>query len=80
MPRSLYNCRSSCDRVSMRKRLFGFRRQRQNETQTLSETLAGLGREPFEVIAGKCPDTPHVRKMSLNLQRPAFQGGFAFPE
>ena len=62
------------------KRLFRFRRKRQIEAEPFGETLTRLQCEPFKVIAGKCPDTPHVCKMPLNFQRPAFQRGFALPE
>src|SRR5437667_7092561 len=32
------------------------------------------------MVARKCPDIAHLRKMPLDLKRPAFQGGFTFPE
>ena len=50
------------------------------KAKALGKTLAGLGRESFEVIAGKCPHAAHVWKMPLNFQRPAFQCCLAFPK
>src|SRR5439155_14561283 len=59
---------------------FGFRRQRQFKSEPLGKTLCGFGRESFEVIADKRPDIAYFGKVSLDFERPALEGGFAFPE
>ena len=32
------------------------------------------------MIAREAPDVAHLREMSLDFERPAFKGGFAFPK
>jgi hypothetical protein len=32
------------------------------------------------MVAHECPDIAHFRKMPLNFERPAFNGGFSFPQ
>ena len=56
------------------------RRERQFVSETLASRWARFRREAFEMIVHKGPDAPHILKMSLDFQGPAFQRGFAFPE
>ena len=48
---------------------FGLGWERQIEAESLSKALTGFGGEPFEVIAGKRPDTADFGEMSVDLER-----------
>src|SRR6478672_3012424 len=65
-------------RVSRRSFLGG--RERKLEPEPLREALTGFRREPFKMIVHKTPDAAGLAEMPLDLKRPAFEGGLAFPE
>ena len=48
--------------------------------EPLGETLRCFRRKTFKVVADKGPDVADFGKMSLDLKRPTFNGGFAFPK
>ena len=45
----------------------------------MGQSLASFWSEAFEMIAGEGPNIAHLAEMPLNLERPAFQCRFAFP-
>ena len=51
-----------------------------SKPRRLRETLAGLGREAFEVVVHESPDAARIGQMPLDLERPALERGFAFPK
>lgn len=54
--------------------------KRKIETEAIRETLAGLGREAFEMVVHEGPNAPRVGEMPLDLKRPTLEGCFAFPK
>src|SRR6476469_2190264 len=48
--------------------------------QTLGQPLCTLQSKPFEMIVHVSVDGTNIRKLSLDLQGPAFHRGFAFPK
>src|SRR6266550_7803808 len=46
----------------------------------LGQPLRALESEPFEMIVRVSVDGANIRKLSLDLQGPAFHRGFAFPK
>ena len=57
----------------------GFGRQNQVVTKPLGKALGRFRCETFEVVAHKRPNVADFVQVSLDLDRPAFQSGFAFP-
>src|SRR4029077_12770357 len=54
--------------------------QRELVPQTLGQPLCTLQSKPFEMIVHVSVDCTNIRKLSVDLQGPAFHRGFAFPK